>query len=446
VSTPSQKSGGLHGGNAQHPGSSSAAPSPPTRARSGPANSTAKRSISATRRLADIAADVLAFFLSLGGRMFYRHFVDALWARHPSFESPENALTVSLHYPEQVVPDASERPLVERLFAAYRAAKAAERTVDPLFHPDGGWKRMRVVAYAPLLEGLEHGDLDRFHGFLANFASWPSATGIEKSRLMHECSLDARKRRHFEQRVMAPLIQWWRVCGSGGRELPALDLPRFGNPCGVLVDDVLVTPGAVFGEIYGRMLAGFVDAERPVIGEVGGGYGRMIYYLSRHLERFCYLDFDLPETLCLASYFTMKVFPERRFLLYGEGEFTQDSLREYDFILLPSFEISRLPDRCVDLFLNENSLGDMPGDAARLFVGEMCRTSNAVWHRNHETWGNRFDGGTTSLINREYPITADFLEIVRQYDPAGLMIQGRLDYDSDMFWYYYRRRSESSDS
>jgi len=341
------------------------------------------------------------------------------------------------------VPQASERPLVERLFAAYRAAKEAELAVDPVFHPDGGWKRVRDVAYAPLLEGLEHGDLDHFHEFLANFASWPSATGIEKSRLMYECSLDARKRRHFEQRIMAPLIHWWQVCGSGGGELSALDMPRFGNPCGVLTDDVLVTPGAVFGEIYGRMLAGFADGERPVIGEVGGGYGRMIYFLSRHLERFCYLDFDLPETLCLASYFTMKVFPEHRFLLYGEQELTEDRLREYDFILLPSFEISKLPERRVDLFLNENSLGDMPPDAARLFVGEMCRASDAIWHRNHETWRNRFEDGTTSLINREYPISPDFREVVRQYDPAGLMIQGRLDYDSDMFWYFYRRTPES---
>jgi hypothetical protein len=33
--------------------------------------------------------------------------------------------------------------------------------------------------------------------------------------------------------------------------------------------------------------------------------------------------------------------------------------------------------------------------------------------------------------------------VVRHCDPAGLMIQGRLDYDSDMFWYFYRRRPES---
>jgi hypothetical protein len=398
--------------------------------------------MSIARRLADTAADVLAFFLRLGGRLFYRNFVDALWSRHPAFESPETKLTVRLHYPDRVAPDTAERPLIERIFEAYRAAKQAEREADPVFHPDGYWRRVRDSTYAPLLEGLAHGDLERFHLFLANFGAEKQATGIEKSRLIYECSVDSRKRRHFEQRVMAPLIQWWRVSGGGGRELSALDLPRFGNQCGVLVEDVLVTPGSVFSEIYGRTLAGLVDGEGPVIGEVGGGFGRLIYYVSRNLKSFRYLDFDLPETLCCASYFLMKAFPDKRFLLYGEGELDAEALREFDFILLPSFEITKLPPRSVDLFVNENSIGDMPRDAGRLFVAEMCRTANALWHRNHEAWRNDFEGGSASLINREYPISPDFEEIVRYCDPAGLMGHGRLDYDSDMFCYYYRRSED----
>jgi hypothetical protein len=396
------------------------------------------------RRIADKAADVLAFVLRMGGRMFYRYFVEALWERHPGFESPEAKLAVALYYPDPVAPDASERALVERLFEAYRAAKQAERSVDPVFLPGGGWKRVRDQAFAPLLEGIARDDLQSFHAFLANFGSWKEATGIEKSRLIYEYSVDPRKRRHYEQRVMAPMIQWWLSCGSGGRDLSALDLPRAGNQCGVLVGDVLVTSGAISSEMYGRMLAGFLTGERPVIGEIGGGFGRLIYYLARQLKTFCYLDFDLPETLCCASYYLMKIFPEKRFLLYGEGELSPEHLREFSFIVLPSFEVTRLPPRCVDLFLNENSLGDMPAAAARLFVGEMFRSADAIWHRNHEAWRNEFEGGSTSLINREYPISPEFEEVVHHCDSAGLMVKGRLDYDSDMFWYYYRRRPGTS--
>jgi hypothetical protein len=402
--------------------------------------------MSIARRLADKAADVLAFFLRLGGRMFYRYFVEALWQRHPSFEGEGSKLPVALYFPDPVTPDPGERALVERLFAAYRAAKRDEETVDPIFQPGGGWKRVRDKAFAPLLEGVARDDLEPFHYFLANFGSWKDSTGIETSRLVHEFSRDPRKRRHYEQRMMAPMIQWWLTSGGGGRGLAELDLPRHGNQCGVLVGDVLVTSGAISSEIYGRMLAGLVSGERPVIAEVGGGFGRLVHYLSRHLERFCYLDFDLPETLCCAAYYLMKNFPDRKFLLYGEGEPSAEQLREFDFILLPSFEIVKLPPRSVDLFLNENSLGDMPGATARFFVSEMCRTANAIWHRNHEAWRNDFEEGGQSLINREYPITPDFEEVLRACDPAGLMVKGTLDYDADMFWYYYRRRSDSSKS
>ena len=94
--------------------------------------------MSVARRLADMAADVLAFCLRLGGRMFYRYFVDALVARHPAFESPSQGVTVRLHAPDPVAPDPAEREWVERIFSAYRAAKdrdveALVRLNDPLY-------------------------------------------------------------------------------------------------------------------------------------------------------------------------------------------------------------------------------------------------------------------------------------------------------------------------
>lgn len=100
----------------------------------------------------------------------------------------------------------------------------------------------------------------------------------------------------------------------------------------------------------------------------------------------------------------MKSFPEHRFLLYGEGDPTAESLEENDFILLPSFEISRIPDRSVDLFINENSLGYLQADACRRLVREMCRAADAPYHRNAESGRLALDDGTKTLINCEFPI------------------------------------------
>ena len=388
----------------------------------------------------DRASDLLAILLRLGGPNAYRDLVNALWERQPVFSK----FDIKLCVPSQVSPDPAERPLVERIFAAFQRAKLDQTKCDPVFLPSGSWKNVLDVSYAPLMESLEKNDIERFHYFLANFGAWEQPTGIGESWTFRKFEASERKKRHFEQWTMAQLLQWWETFESNGRSLSALTLPRFGNQGGVLVDGHQVLPFSVFSEFYGRLLAGFVAQERPVIGELGGGFGRLCHFLARNFPGMTYVAFDLPECMCCATYFLMMSFPEKRFLLYGEGELTPESLSEYDFILRPSFEITRLHDKSVDLFINENSLGIMPPSACKLFVKEICRSAKAFWHRNHEVRRNQFDDGTTSLVNQEYPIDRDrFCEVMRYCDVARLVGYDRsTTIKNDMYWYFFRRKDD----
>ncbi len=386
--------------------------------------------------VADRTADLLAGLLGLGGKDAYRNVVNALWERQPAFGKFDIKLCVSNH----VSPDASERPLVERIFAAYRQAKLDQAKQDPIFLPRGGWKNVLDSAYSSLIEGFENNDIDRFHYFLANFGAWEQPTGIGESWVFSRLKASERKRKHFEQHKMAQLIQWWETFESNGRSLSELTMPRFGNQGGAMVDGHLILPESIFSEINARLLAGFVEQPKPVIGELGGGFGRLCYFLFHHLPAITYVEFDLPELLCCASYYLMLSFPDKRFLLYGEGDLTPNSPADFDFVLRPSWEITRLADKSIDLFVNENSLGMVPPDACRLFVKEICRSSNAFWHRNHEVRRNPLDDGTTTLVNREYPIDRNqFREVVRYCDVARLVGHDRSKIKSDMYWYYFRR-------
>ena len=242
---------------------------------------------------------------------------------------------------------------------------------------------------------------------------------------------------------MSQLIEWWESYESQGRELSELTMPRFGNQGGALVNGQLILPFSVFSDFYARLLAGLVDRERPVIGELGGGFGRLCYFLRRQWPLSTYVEFDLPECLCCAMYYLMNSFPDKKFLLFGEGELTPECLSEYDFILRPSFEICKLPDKSVDLFINENSLGMVPPEACKLFVNEICRISDAFWHRNHETRRFPFEDGTESLLNREYPIDREhFLEVLRYCDIARLVGHDQSSVKHDMYWYFFRRKDE----
>jgi putative sugar O-methyltransferase len=393
------------------------------------------------RQLVNRFTDLLALALKVGGRQLYRHVVSGLWQRAPFWESDEGGISVQLHCPAPLDPDPADRDLAARVFQAFQLAKAAETRQEAVFRPSPGWQNVIDSAYAPLREGLEQDALDPVHYFLTNFRSWKEATGLEPSRLLHEYSRSAEKRQHYENRIITPLVNWWLKSESHGRGIESLCLPRHGNPAGALVNGQLIDTNAVFYEVYGRVLADLVEGDRPIIAELGGGYGKLFHFTARNLGNHKYLAFDLPETLCLSSYFLMKSFPDRRFLLYGEAPFDESSLEEYDFLMLPSFEIVRLPNRRVDLFVNEDSLNSMGAATCQRFVQEICRTADAFWHRNTEATRFAFADGTSSMIPREYPIPEDqFRRLVRYPDINRLMCDGRLNFENDMCWYYYTRR------
>lgn len=130
----------------------------------------------------------------------------------------------------------------------------------------------------------------------------------------------------------------------------------------------------------------------------------------------------------------------RRFI---QSPFAAASLDEFDLLLLPSFDIERLAPGAIDLFLNENSLGMMTPDTCRHYVESICRVSHAFWHRNHEVRRNRFEDGSCSLVNGEYPIPAEQWRCVaRSPDVAQLAQPTEARVGSDMYWYFYRQSDE----
>lgn len=401
--------------------------------------------MSLKRHAANCLADLSSLVLRGAGRKTYEFFLDALWERYPYNDLDRECLEMELYCPQWADPDPGDRELVERIFESYEKAKCDQSDVGNHFQPSSMWENIFRQSYGEICDSLPSRDLERFHRFLANFGSWSTPTAIEQSWLIRQSAVDRRKRRHLEQKIIAPLVRWWLRFESNGRDLSALEIPTHGNFGGVRVNGHLITPGSVFGEIYGRQLSGLVESERPVIAELGGGFGRLFYFLSRQLGAYVYVGFDLPETLCCASYYLMKSFPEKRFLLYGERDWDPNSLSEYDYLLLPSFEISKLAPESIELFVNENSLGEIEASACENYVKEICRSSKAFWHRNHEVRRFNFDGNTTSLLNREYPVPEDrFAKVFRHADLNSLVSGARMNRDSDMFCYYYRLRRQEA--
>jgi hypothetical protein len=124
-----------------------------------------------------------------------------------------------------------------------------------------------------------------------------------------------------------------------------------------------------------RCLELMVDLESPAVMEIGGGAGTFAYYLLSARPGLKYIDFDLPDTLAITSYYLGDAFPDARMALYGEGdpERVLRHLSDYDFVLYPNFSLPLLPTASVDLVSNTRSLSEMAYDAVAEYVRQISR-------------------------------------------------------------------------
>src|SRR5262245_4190005 len=67
--------------------------------------------------------------------------------------------TITLHYPELVVPDVAELPLVRRIFVAYQKMKEAQKKVASVYRPSSLWEDQIRAAYQELIDGLKNNDI-----------------------------------------------------------------------------------------------------------------------------------------------------------------------------------------------------------------------------------------------------------------------------------------------
>ena len=175
--------------------------------------------------------------------------------------------------------------------------------------------------------------------------------------------------------------------------------------------------------------------------ELGGGYGKFAYYILKNTKNFTYIDFDIPETLTLASYYLSKCFPNKKNFFYGESKFDKNVELNYDLIFLPSWEIENLDKDTVNLAINKNSLGEMDPDAAKNYLQHIHRTSKYFFSMNHEYFRNYFSDGKKSLVNKEYNLDGKFKQLIRYSDLGHLIYENnKIDFYNNIFFYIFKKK------
>ena len=279
------------------------------------------------------------------------------------------------------VPARDQEPLVARLLEAYARAAAHVERLDPLYRAGENW--------GALLKGHEEG-LKAAHArdgignllhVLNNFFRHDASQHILGGRAEFE-----RFRKARDLSWLSHNYQVWQFSLDPAPDLREAGLPPIGNPYGLLVDGALINwnsfPNHWRASNCLRLLEG---VERPVVAEIGGGFGCFAHFLQKLSGNVAYVNFDLPENLIISSYYLSMAHPDKRILLFEDPglALTPAVFEDYDIILMPNFMVPNLADLSVDFFLNTISFSEMELPTIGEYLGQIGRTCRRfLYHEN----------------------------------------------------------------
>jgi hypothetical protein len=299
----------------------------------------------------------------------------------------------------------NDAELLERICTAYNKAIEQEEVAPAAYQATGWWQQVRRAKLAPVIRALRTRDIEALGRMYGNFFRDACSTGLiglpyGMTKAYFGGAIRDIHRRYYLGDALYRIDHW--VKETGGRfALHELAGPEIGNPFGVWIDGTLVRTGSPYQHYAAQRVRGCLDSEGGTVAEIGGGYGGMAYYLLRDHARVRYFDFDVPESIALTSYYLLKAFPHLNFLLYGEKELMSEEIVRADVVLMPLFEMEKMPRESVDVAFSSHAMSDVSDEVMGDYLKTMARFT-----KNYFLYiGNR--SGAESISNlatqRHYP-------------------------------------------
>ena len=358
----------------------------------------------------------------------------------------KNFVEIIIKDPKKIEPSHSEKVFFERLFIFYRNMKIKEINNPEIIKPSSLWQNHINNDYKFLIDSFKENNLENFSFFLNNFGNWNNYLGIEHNTLLKRYSKNFILKSYLKNEIFLKHYKIWKDFGYEKKDLNKISTPEFGNQLGAYIDGNFVTIGSFFNQIISKILLEHIKHKsKPIICDLGGGYGKLGYFLIKNFEDSCFIDFDIPEVLVLAAYYLMSSFPNKKTLLFGEKEFEKKDSENFDLIFMPSAEITKMSENSVDLFVNKNSLGEMRSDTAKFYIEKINYCSKIFFHMNHNRIRNVFDNKDKSLISSEYPIDMKKFDLVFDYpDLSHFIYTGRYDSNNDIFMKLFKIKQKTN--
>jgi hypothetical protein len=295
---------------------------------------------------------------------------------------------------------ADDAALLERICSAYAAAQTY-RKAAPWYEPTAWWQDVRKRRLAPVIEALRTRNIAALQGLYGNFFRDACSGGLigvpyGMTTAYFGGGMTDRHRRIYLYDALHRLAYWMSETHDR-YPLSVLRGPTIGNPFGVMMDGMLIATHADFRHACAHRVGRLLQRDDSHVIEIGGGFGGMAYYLLRDFPKVRYTNFDLPETIALASYYLIKAFPERTFALYGEA------CEEADVSLMPLWAMDDAKEKQADVTFSSHAMSDLAPQSADHYLETIERiTRNQFLVIGVERPGQPF----ARLIEEKHPCFA----------------------------------------
>ena len=173
------------------------------------------------------------------------------------------------------------------------------------------------------------------------------------------------RREYFEARLQA-----LRALGGDNLLVPeSPSLGGFGFDIGgrLFNVDTLKFYEVLIGMERGGVLPALRQCERPVVCEIGAGWGGFAYQFKTLFPNSTYVIVDFPELFLYSATYLGTVFPEARLAFVGAGE-QAAAVRDADFVFVPQARAGRDTIGQLDLVVNMVSFQEMTDTQVRRYA------------------------------------------------------------------------------
>jgi putative sugar O-methyltransferase len=267
--------------------------------------------------------------------------------------------------------------LLERICAAYIKATEQQQFAPETYRATEWWEQVRQRSLGPVTRALRTRDIEALRKMYRIFFRDPCSAGLlgvpyGMSNAYFGGTIKDVHRSFYLSHALYR-IDYWMTQTDNRFALRNLAGPEIGNPFGVLVEGTFLRVGAEYAHYCAHRIDSLPGSEKATVAEIGGGFGGMAYYLLRDRPGVTYLDFDVPESIALSSYYLLKAFPHLKVLLYGEEELTGEAIDQADVVLMPVFELATMPARSVDVTFSSHALSDISSGSMVEYLNNIAR-------------------------------------------------------------------------